>query len=111
MLELLKSRLGRYRLLLVAVVVFQAIQSIAGLFLPTINANIINQGIARGDNAYIRRMGLIMILVSFGQIVFSVSAVRAGSRAAMGFGRDARAALFRRVNEYSAREVNRFSAE
>lgn len=108
--ELLKSRLGRYRVLLVAVFVFQGIQSIAGLFLPTINAKIINQGIARGDNSYIRHMGLVMIAVSFVQVVFSVSAVRAGSRAAMGFGRDTRAALFRRVNEFSAREVNRFGA-
>lgn len=109
-MELLKSRLGRYKFLLVVVVVFQAVQSIAGLYLPTINANIINQGIARGDNGYIRRMGLVMIAVALGQVVFSVAAVRAGSRAAMGFGRDARASLFHRVNEFSAREVNRFGA-
>ncbi len=108
--ELLKGRLGRYRVLLVAVFVFQGIQSIAGLFLPSINAKIINQGVARGDNSYIRHMGLVMIAVSFVQVIFSVTAVRAGSRAAMGFGRDTRAALFRRVNEFSAREVNKFGS-
>jgi ATP-binding cassette subfamily B multidrug efflux pump len=92
--KLLKNKLIPYRHLLVVVVVFQAIQSVAGLYLPTLNADIINKGIARGDTGYIWRMGFVMVLVTFIQVVLSIAAVFYGSRAAMGFGRDTRTALF-----------------
>ena len=108
--NLLKSKLIPYRKLLVIVVVLQAIQSIAGLYLPTLNADIINKGIARGDTGYIWRMGLVMVLVTLVQVVMSVAAVFYGSRAAMGFGRDTRTALFHQVNDFSAREVARFGS-
>jgi len=90
--------------------VLQAVQSVAGLYLPTLNADIINKGIAQGDTGYIWRMGLVMLLVTLVQVVMSVVAVFYGSRAAMGFGRDTRSDLFHQVNNFSAREVAHFGS-
>ncbi len=109
-MRLLTATLGRYRRVLVLVAVFQALQSFAGLVLPRLNADIIDKGVRTGDDGYIVRMGGWMLAVSLLQVGFSVAAVRWGSRAAMGFGRDARASVFRRVNGFSAREVARFGA-
>jgi len=92
------------------VVVFQAIQAVAGLLLPTLNADIIDKGVARGDTGYIGRLGLVMLGVSLIQVLFSVLAVRFGARIAMGFGRDLRASLFHQVNSFSARELNSFGS-
>ncbi len=108
--RLLVANLRKYRLLLSLVVGFQAIQAIAGLFLPKLNADIINQGVIRGDNNYIWRMGAIMVVVTLVQVVFSIAAVYCGAKASMGVGRDVRTALFQRVNEFSAREVAQFGA-
>lgn len=108
--DLLTQRLNPYRKLLIVVVVCQAIQAVAGLILPTINADIIDRGVARGDIATIWRLGGWMVVVTLVQVAFAIGAVRAGSRVATGFGRDARAAMFGRVNSFSAREVNTFGA-
>ncbi|MEN9792805.1 MAG: hypothetical protein RL330_883, partial [Actinomycetota bacterium] len=109
-MRLLTATLGRYRRVLILVAVFQALQSFAGLVLPRLNADIIDKGVRTGDDGYIVRMGGWMLVVSLVQVGFSVAAVRWGSRAAMGFGRDTRASVFRRVNGFSAREVARFGA-
>lgn len=108
--ELLTQRLLPYRKSLIVVVVFQAIQAVAGLILPTINADIIDRGVARGDLNTIWRLGGWMVVVTLVQVAFAVGAVHAGSKVATGFGRDARAAMFDRVNSFSAREVNTFGA-
>lgn len=108
--KLLTAKLVPYRQVLVAVVVLQAVQSVAGLYLPTLNADIINKGITQGDTGYIWRMGLVMLLVTLVQVVMSVVAVFYGSRAAMGFGRDTRSDLFHQVNNFSAREVAHFGS-
>ena len=108
--KLLTAKLVPYRQVLVAVVVLQAVQSVAGLYLPTLNADIINKGIAQGDTGYIWRMGLVMLLVTLVQVVMSVAAVFYGSLAAMGFGRDTRSDLFHQVNNFSAREVAHFGS-
>ena len=110
LIDLLKAKLVPYRKILVAVVILQAIASVAGLYLPTLNADIINKGIARGDTGYIWRLGNIMLLVTLIQVVMSVLAVYFGSRAAMGFGRDTRVSLFHQVNSFSAREVAHFGS-
>jgi ATP-binding cassette subfamily B protein len=110
LMRLLTATLGRYRRVLILVAVFQALQSFAGLVLPRLNADIIDKGVRTGDDGYIVRMGGWMLVVSLVQVGFSVAAVRWGSRAAMGFGRDTRASVFRRVNGFSAREVARFGA-
>jgi ATP-binding cassette subfamily B protein len=96
--------------LLVAVVVFQLAQSIASLYLPTLNADIIDQGVATGDTGYILRMGAVMLLITLLQIACAVIAVYFGAKAAMSLGRDLRDAIFGRVGEFSEQEVSRFGA-
>ena len=96
--------------LLVAVVVFQLAQSIASLYLPTLNADIIDQGVATGDTGYILRMGALMLLITLLQIACAVIAVYFGAKAAMSLGRDLRDAIFGRVGEFSEQEVSRFGA-
>ena len=110
LIRLLRTRLRPYRRPLAAVVVLQLFGTMASLYLPSLNADIIDQGIARGDTAYIVRIGGWMLLVSALQIVCSIAAVYFGARTAMSFGRDVRAALFRRVGEFSGREVAQFGA-
>lgn len=108
LVRLLTTHLRRYRGALIAVMVLQLVQTIAALMLPSLNADIIDRGIARNDHPYIWRMGAVMLGVTVVQIVFSIGAVYFGSRSAMGFGRDVRRSLFRQVTSYSAREVNHF---
>ncbi|MGO4145285.1 ABC transporter ATP-binding protein [Paenarthrobacter sp. YAF11_1] len=96
--------------LLIAVVVFQLAQSIASLYLPTLNADIIDNGVATGDTDYILRMGGLMLLITLLQIACAVVAVYFGAKAAMGMGRDLRDAIFSRVGEFSEQEVTRFGA-
>lgn len=110
LVSLLRSKLSRYRGLLGLVLLFQAVQAFAGLYLPALNADIIDKGVATGDTGYIWRIGGWMIAVSFAQLIFAVSAVRVGSKVAMAFGRDVRADLFHHVNHFSAREVAKFGA-
>jgi ATP-binding cassette subfamily B protein len=108
--RLLRSHLRPYGRLLALVVLLQAVQALASLYLPTLNADIIDKGVLAGDNAYIRSTGLTMLGVTLVQVVFSVAAVYVGSRVAMGFGRDLRNELFHRVTSFSAREVNQLGA-
>jgi ATP-binding cassette subfamily B protein len=109
--RLLRSHLLRpYQGLLAAVVLLQAVQALASLHLPTLNADIIDRGVLAGDNAYIRSIGLVMLGVTLIQVGFSVAAVYCSARVAMGFGRDVRGDLFHRVTDFSAREVNHFGA-
>ena len=82
----------------------------AGLFLPTLNSDIINNGVVKHDIPYIWTMGGIMLLVTLAQVSFSVAAVYFGSKVAMGFGRDVRRQLFHQVNDFSTREVAVFGA-
>ena len=110
LMRLLRNQLARYRGVLIAVVVFQTIQTILSLYLPTLNADIIDKGVIQGDTAYIWHTGAIMLAVTAVQILFAIAAVYFGSRAAMGFGRDVRTKLFHRVTSFSAREVGAFGA-
>ena len=109
--QLIKGHLlGPYRNVLITVIVLQAVQTFAALTLPTINSRLIDNGVLKGDNAYIMQMGAIMLGFTVVQIVFAAGAVWYGSRAAMGFGRDVRRDLFHSVTGYSAREVGQFGA-
>lgn len=108
--KLLVEYLRPHRPLLAAVVVFQLAQSIASLYLPTLNADIIDQGVARGDTGYILSTGSVMLLITLAQIACSVVAVYFGAKAAMGLGRDLRGAIFERVGQFSEQEVTKFGA-
>jgi ATP-binding cassette subfamily B protein len=92
------------------VVLFQFVQTIATLYLPTLNADIIDKGVLTGDTGYIMRVGLGMLAITLLQIACSILAVYFGARSAMALGRDVRAALFTRVQTFSAREVGHFGA-
>jgi ATP-binding cassette subfamily B multidrug efflux pump len=110
LVRLLRDHLRPYTRPLLVVVVLQLVGTMASLYLPSLNADIIDQGIAKGDTGYIMATGGWMLFVTLLQIVCSIGAVYYGARTAMGFGRDVRAAVFHRVAQFSAREVNRFGA-
>ncbi len=103
--RLLKAHLRDYRKLLVIVVALQAVQTMATLILPTLNADIIDQGIANQDTAYIVQMGAVMLAVTVVQIGFAIGATFFSAKIAMGFGRDVRSNLFHRVTSFSGQEV------
>jgi ATP-binding cassette subfamily B protein len=96
--------------LLAAVVVFQLAQSIASLYLPTLNADIIDKGVITGDIGYIMSTGGWMLLITLAQMACAIAAVFFGAKAAMRVGRDLRRAVFRQVAEFSEREVSHFGA-
>ncbi|MET1053167.1 MAG: ABC transporter ATP-binding protein [Mycetocola sp.] len=96
--------------LLVGVIVFQLAQSIASLYLPTLNADIIDHGVATGDTAYIMRVGTVMLGITLVQVLCAITAVYFGAKAAMALGRDLRQSVFDRVSAFSEREVSSFGA-
>ncbi len=110
LIRLLRTYLRQYRAWLLGVLVFQLVATIASLSLPRLNADIIDNGIAQGDTAYIARIGVVMLAVALVQIAGTIAAVYFGARTSMGVGRDVRAAVFRRVGSFSSREVARFGA-
>ena len=109
-MRVLRTYLRPYSDLLAAVVVLQLLGTIALLYLPSLNADIIDRGIAYGDTDYILRTGGWMLVVSAIQIVCAIAATYFGARAAMQFGRDLRGAIFHQVGGFSDREVARFGA-
>ncbi len=110
LLRLLRVRLQPFRGALLAVVVLQLLGTMASLFLPSLNADIIDEGVARGDTGFIVHTGALMLVVSVAQIACTVGAVWYGARTAMSFGRDLRSELFARVGSFSGREVAAFGA-
>ena len=107
LIRLLRTQLRPYRRPVAMVVLLQLIQTLATLYLPTLNADIIDNGVIKGDTSYIIHTGGTMIAVSLVQIVCLVGAVYLGARTAMAVGRDLRQAVFSRVMDFSAREVGR----
>jgi ATP-binding cassette, subfamily B, multidrug efflux pump len=108
LIRLLRTHLRAYRRVLLVLLGLQAIQSIANLYLPNLNASIIDKGVLRADQGYIWTLGGVMLAVTFVQALFAIAAFYYGARVASGFGRDVRENLFRRSLEFSAREVNHF---
>jgi ATP-binding cassette subfamily B multidrug efflux pump len=110
LIRLARRFLAAYRRPLAVVVVLQFIGTVMALYLPSLNADIIDKGVVTGDTGYILRIGLVMGGVAVVQICCSIGAVWFGSRTAMGFGRDVRSAIFHRVGSFSQREVQDFGA-
>ena len=110
LIALLRTHLAPYRRWLGAVVVLQLVGTIASLYLPSLNAEIIDNGVAKGDTNYIMHIGGWMLAVSLVQIACSITAVYFGARTAMSVGRDLRGTIFRRVGEFSSREMAHFGA-
>ncbi|MEV6929068.1 ABC transporter ATP-binding protein [Dactylosporangium sp. NPDC051485] len=110
LIRLLRTYLRPYRGPITLVVVLQLVQTLATLYLPTLNADIIDEGVIAGDTNYILRVGGLMLGVTLVQIVCSAAAVFFGARTAMALGRDVRAGIFDQVQRLSAREVGQFGA-
>jgi len=110
LVKLVRDYLRPYRRWLALILLFQTVQATATLILPTLNADIINNGALKGDTSYIWKVGAIMLGVTFIQVMFAIAATFYGARSAMGFGRDVRRDLFHTVIGYSAREVGQFGA-
>ena len=110
LIRILRQYLQPYRNALLLVVLLQLIQSVAGLYLPSLNADIIDKGVSVGNTGYVLSTGGVMLLVTLAQVACSIGAVFFGARTAMAFGRDLRAGIFHQVGTYSAREVNSFGA-
>ena len=108
MIRLLRSGLRPYRLQIVIVLVLVLVQVIANLYLPTLNADIINNGVITGDTAYILKVGGLMLGITLIYVLAAIAAVYWGSKISMGLGRDTRGSLFRRVQSFSQAEVNKF---
>jgi ATP-binding cassette, subfamily B, multidrug efflux pump len=109
-LALLRQYVRPYRGLVAVVVLLQLVSTLASLYLPTVNAAIIDDGVARGDTDRIVELGGVMLVVTAFQVVCAIGAVYFGSRAGMSFGRDLRAAMFHHVTTFSEHETSRFGA-
>ena len=110
LIRLLRSHLQPYKGEITVIVLLQLVSTIASLYLPSLNGEIIDDGVAKGDTAFILRHGAIMLGVSLVQIAAAVGATYFSARVAMGMGRDLRANIFGTVVDYSAQEVARFGA-
>jgi len=110
LIKILFSRSRPYFWFVIAVLVLQTASTIATLYLPSLNADIIDEGVSKGDVDYIWHVGVIMLAVAFVQVLTAVAAVWFGSRTAMGLGRDLRAQIFRRVSRFSAEDMHHFGA-
>ncbi len=108
--KLLVRYLRPYRWWLLGVLVFQFASAMASLYLPRLNADIIDKGVAAGDTAYIWSRGVFMLAIALGQIVASIIATYFAARAAMSAGRDMRRDVYEKVSGFSEREVSTFGA-
>ena len=110
LLALLRRYVRPYRRLVSVLMLLQVISTLATLYLPTVNAAIIDDGVARGDTTTIVRLGGVMLLVTALQVICAIGAVYLGSRAGLSVGRDIRAAMFSHVTSFSEHESARFGA-
>ncbi|MBU6533001.1 ABC transporter ATP-binding protein [Streptomyces mayonensis] len=110
LIRLLRTYLRPYKRPIALLVALQFLQTCASLYLPTLNADIIDDGVVKGDSGYILSYGALMIGISLAQVVCNIGAVYYGARTAAALGRDVRGAVFDRVQSFSAREVGNFGA-
>ncbi|MCI3269857.1 ABC transporter ATP-binding protein [Streptomyces cylindrosporus] len=110
LIRLLRTYLRPYKKPIALLVLLQFLQTCATLYLPTLNAHIIDEGVVKGDTGYILSFGALMIGISLAQVVCNIGAVYYGARTAAALGRDVRAAVFDRVQSFSSREVGHFGA-
>jgi ATP-binding cassette, subfamily B, multidrug efflux pump len=108
LLGILRQYLRPYSRTIALILVLLLIQAIANLYLPELNADIINNGVAKGDNAYILQTGGLMLIVSGVLAVCAIIGVYFSAGVGMGFGRDLRGSIFRSVQSFSQAELNRF---
>lgn len=110
MFKLVKKYMKPYWWMIVLVIILQSAQTICTLYLPNLNAHIIDNGVVKGDVDYIKREGIIMLSLAFLQVILLISATYFGARAALSMGRDIRKAMFYQVETFSTRELSKFGA-
>ncbi|MGW1022104.1 ABC transporter ATP-binding protein [Streptomyces sp. NPDC002577] len=110
LIPLLRTYLSPYKKPIALLVVLQLLQTSATLYLPTLNADIIDKGVVEGDTGFILSHGAFMLAVTVVQMTCNIGAVYFGARTASALGRDIRASVFDRVQSFSAREVGHFGA-
>ncbi|NWF30026.1 ABC transporter ATP-binding protein [Streptomyces sp. PKU-EA00015] len=110
LIRLLRTYLSPYKKPIALLVVLQLLQTSATLYLPTLNADVIDNGVVTGDTGHILTVGALMIGISVVQVLCNIGAVFYGARTAAALGRDVRAEVFARVQSFSAREVGHFGA-
>lgn len=106
--HLLRVYLRPYARVITLIVALQLVQATANLLLPSLNADVIDEGVAKGDTGFILRTGGVMLAVTLVQAAAAITAVYFAARTAMAVGRDLRAGVFERVQTFSAREVGHF---
>ncbi|GAA2344234.1 ABC transporter ATP-binding protein/permease [Streptomyces kunmingensis] len=110
LIRLLRTYLAPYKKPIGLLVLLQFLQTCAALYLPTLNADIIDNGVVNGDTGYILEFGALMLGVTVVQVVCNTGAVFYGARTAAALGRDVRGSVFDRVQSFSARELGQFGA-
>jgi ATP-binding cassette subfamily B multidrug efflux pump len=110
LLPLLRTYLAPYKRPIALVLLFQLIQTLANLYLPGLNADIIDEGVVAGDTGFIVRTGLVMLAITVLQVLCTIVAVYYGARTAMALGRDLRAGVFGKVETFAAREMAQLGA-
>ncbi|GAB2970556.1 ABC transporter ATP-binding protein [Nocardioides montaniterrae] len=110
LLRLMRDHLRPYKGWLGAIVLLQLVATGAMLYLPSLNADIIDKGVVRGDTSYVVHTGALMLAVSLAQAVCAVAAAWFGAHVSMAFGRDVRRNVFAQVGRFSAREVTLIGA-
>lgn len=110
LVALLRTYLRPHKRTIAGIVALQFVSTLAALYLPSLNADIIDLGVTRGDVPYIVRAGAVMLVVALAAAVASVYATYLAARVAMDFGAAARHDVFAAVTGFSAREVGRFGA-
>ncbi len=108
--RLVRTYLTPYAPMLGVLLVLQLVATLASLYLPSLNGQIIDQGVAVGDTAFILRTGVVMLAVSFVQILATIGATRIGAQSSASLGREVRSSVFHRVGQFSAQELSRFGA-
>ena len=108
LLRLSISHARPYKAWIAAVLILQLISTIAALYLPTLNARIIDEGIAKGNTSFIWSTGVTMVVVCFIQVISAIGGIYFGARTAMAIGRDLRREVYYRVNALGALDVSRF---
>ena len=108
LIRLLREFLRPYRKPLSMVLLLQLAQTLATLYLPTLNADIIDKGVILDNTHYILKTGAVMLVITLAQIACAVGAVYFGAKVAMALGRDVRHGIFSQVQKFSDREVNHF---
>ncbi|WP_166827342.1 ABC transporter ATP-binding protein [Brevibacterium limosum] len=101
---------GNYWPFIILVVILQLASTIAALYLPSLNARIIDEGVAKGDTDFIWSTGMTMLLVCLVQVITAITAIYFGARTGMGVGRDLRRAIYRQVDDLSMLEVGKFGS-